>query len=150
MNKLINHILIAIIFIACNNAEKVTQKSTKQKITGIFCTEAIPADIGSPYRLYLKFSKNGIVLSKLSSLNCDSISKVIDSQFDEKANYTFLNRKKVQFTFIGKSVNDKNYKATYNGNITKNKLDLNVTVKYTDDKASRPHNRTEKYELCKH
>ncbi len=129
---------------------KTSKGATKLKIVyleGVYQTEKMPADIGAPYRLYLKFKKDGTVLSMSSPIECDSINTKIEKNWAEKATYTIFKTDSIKFIFINNRVNNGEYTATYKAKITSlEKLDFRATISRKGDK---PYINNEKYTICK-
>lgn len=114
---------------------------------GLYCTEKMPADIGDPYRCYLKFEKDGTVISMNSSLECDTINELIEKYWAETGKYTRTKNDSLKFTFINNRVNNNEYTAKFKTIVAKNNsLNFIEIIKY---KGNTPYKKISSYKLCK-
>jgi len=137
------YLLLCGIILSCNTSKKSIAE--KKSLSGLYCTEKMPADIGEPYRTYLKFFKEGTVLKLSSPLSCDSVDLIINKQYSLKTSYTISNNE-LSFTFEGISATKNQYIEAYTGKILNKQLDLIRGLKYDDDKSFTRFN--EEYHFC--
>ncbi len=134
-----------IIMYSCKTSEKNSAK--KYYLEGLYCTEKMPADIGEPYRIYLKFKKDGTVISMNSSLECDTIKKLIDNNWAETGKYIRDKNDSLNFTFTNNRVNNNEYTSKYKAIISKDgSLNFVEIIKY---KGNTPYKKSSNYRLCK-
>ncbi len=134
----------AIVYFSCNTTKTTTTKHNY--LEGLYRTEKMPADIGEPYRGYLKFKKDGTVMIMNSSLECDTVNKIIENGYAQVSNYSLITNDSIKFTFVNNRVNNQEYTAKYIGVISKEKS-LKFTV-MTIRKGGKPYKEIESYTYC--
>lgn len=150
MKKKFNFKLLLLIkllaFIVSSCTINKSNKTLKKYIEGVYCSDMLPSDVGPPYRIYYKFTKEGQVLSMNSSFNCDSVIKIIDKDFAESSTYTLKGNDSLKFKFINNRVNNNKYMPINSGKLKPNKTMRIVSIiKYIDDDPYRVEND---YILC--
>lgn len=135
--------IISTIIYSCKTSKKIS--SNKYYLEGLYCTEKTPSDTGGYYRKYLKFKNDGTVFSLTSTLECDSVKKLISKNYAETGNYTFINKDSIKFTFINNRVNQNEYTAIYRGKINNKNLKFVTTIQY---KGLKPYPLISTYSFC--
>lgn len=137
--------IISFIIYSCKTSEKNSTK--KYYLEGLYCTEKMPADIGEPYRIYLKFKKDGTVISMNSSLECDTVNELIENNWAEIGKYIRTKNDSLNFIFTNNRVNNNQYTSKYKAIVAKDgNLNFVEIIKY---KGNTPYKKSSNYRLCK-